>query len=362
MRFLKNKLGEQYIFSPPHTLSRVEPSNSAYTFEFQPDLERDIKWPLPRRQVDQVQMKLTNQCNFECRHCIEGSGRGQKGFLDFSRWRSFLADFFNHNSEGTVVLTGGEPLLHPDIDIIIEELLSLGLRIRLFTNGALLAAGRLSQEMLACLDLVQLSLDGFTEEVNDHIRGVGAFDATIEALAVCEKANVPVRISCVLCKQNIEDIKANCEQFFVRHCGGNVSLNFGRLEQKGRGAEFWSGEECGLNNQAVIRAAFSPPPETQEIDAPKLCGYGNALSIDHRGNIYACSSNLARLSEGESFRDILIALNSNWDRLYDRASKICRRCTLGWVCKAGCFLENEDSCDELRMNRTTLRLKYGFLE
>ena len=362
VRLPKNKLGMQYEFVVPDSLLKKGSRNPACSFFVRSDLDDSIKWLRPRRQVDQIQVKLTDQCNFECRHCIESSGRGKKSFFDFSQWRGFFSDFSSHNPDGVVTLSGGEPLLHPDINVIIDELLYLGLRVRLFTNGALLSTDYLSHELLASLDLIQLSLDGFTKEVNDKIRDLGAFDAVINALVICRSVDVPVRISCVLCEENVSDIIDNCEQFFETHCWDNVSLNFGRMENKGRGAEFWSGEENCLKLQATIMEEFSPLPERQALDSPKLCGYGNALGIDSQGKVCACSSNLSFFPAGLSFSDILVQLNSNWDRLYERAQKICGRCSLGWVCKAGCFLENKDSCDELRMNRASLRLMYGFLE
>lgn len=355
----KNQIGEQYLFCTPQKLLRVTTTDECH--ETANENQR-IQWDPPRCKIDQLQIKLSNKCNFECRHCLENSSRNEHGFLYFNSWKDFLNDFAVHNSNGIVVLTGGEPLLHPNIEEIVTFLLQIGLQVRLFTNGALLDSNRITQKTISQLDLIQLSLDGFSKDINDNIRDKGAFDAVTKSLEICSALNVPVRISCVLCDQNIEDVKNNCEKFFSAYCNENVSLNFSRIEPKGRGIQMCEGEESGLKAQAEIRAFFASPHDKQTIDSAKVCGYGNSLTIDHKGGVFACPSELSRLPEPISLQTVLNELSEKWRVLFDRAKNVCTSCHLAFTCKAGCFLENEESCDEVRKARTLLRMKYGFLE
>jgi MoaA/NifB/PqqE/SkfB family radical SAM enzyme len=68
------------------------------------------------------------------------------------------------NSGTTVTLSGGEPLLHPDLDEIIAHIRRRGIIAGLITNGYLLTAARIHRLNRAGLDHLQISIDNVTPD------------------------------------------------------------------------------------------------------------------------------------------------------------------------------------------------------
>src|SRR5438477_10184958 len=119
-------------------------------------------------------------CNLECRHCfITCSPHNHAfGFLDLETVRRTLED--------SVVLgvkeyyfTGGEPFLNRDMTAILELTLKYG-PATVLTNGTVLnddwlARLRTAEERSIYSLEFRVSIDGFSPETNDPIRGKGTF-------------------------------------------------------------------------------------------------------------------------------------------------------------------------------------------
>ncbi len=61
-----------------------------------------------------------------------------------------------------VTISGGEPILHPELDDIIRRIRSNGMLAGLITNGYLLTAERIERLNRAGLDHMQISIDNVT--------------------------------------------------------------------------------------------------------------------------------------------------------------------------------------------------------
>ena len=127
-------------------------------------------------------------CNIACTHCFNNSGPNVRTF-------AFLSIEKVHEEIGSAVrcgvkeifFTGGEPFLHRRL----PEMLSLSLEhapTTVLTNGMLIndrIADRMAEiERSARYSLeIRVSLDGYTEEMNDAIRGRGVFESALAAVA-----------------------------------------------------------------------------------------------------------------------------------------------------------------------------------
>jgi MoaA/NifB/PqqE/SkfB family radical SAM enzyme len=132
------------------------------------------------------------RCNLACTYCNE--------FDDFSKpvdtaemFRRIdrLADF------GTAVVTisGGEPLLHPELDLIIARIRKGGMLAGLITNGYLLTAERIERLNRAGLEYLQISIDNvMPDEVSK--KSLKVLDQKLKLLA--EHAVFQVNINSVL--------------------------------------------------------------------------------------------------------------------------------------------------------------------
>ncbi|MCX6355393.1 MAG: radical SAM protein [Candidatus Aureabacteria bacterium] len=115
---------------------------------------------------------VTEKCNFNCRIChVKESRQREMGELAFEDLKRVIDE-----AEGYVPsfqLSGGEPLLHPDLGRIIRYLTDRGMVKGVVTNGSLLEE-RAEELVNAGLDFLAVSLDGPDEETHDaraHVKG-----------------------------------------------------------------------------------------------------------------------------------------------------------------------------------------------
>ena len=126
-------------------------------------------------------LELTHACTWHCRFCSNPPGRHPE--LDGDAWLAVLDDLRRLGAL-FVVLTGGEPLLHPDFAQIARGIGERHLAFRLLTNGSLVdedAAALLGE--LRPLS-VELSLHGATAATHDGTtRTPGSFGAVWRAVS-----------------------------------------------------------------------------------------------------------------------------------------------------------------------------------
>ena len=132
------------------------------------------------------------RCNLACEYCNE--------YDDFSKPVSTEAMFERVDKLaelGTSVITisGGEPLLHPELDDIIRRIRKRGMIAGLITNGYLLVAERIQRLNRAGLEWLQISIDNVTpDEVSK--KSLKVLDKKLELLA--EHADFHVNINSVV--------------------------------------------------------------------------------------------------------------------------------------------------------------------
>ena len=98
---------------------------------------------------------------------------------------------------GTSIITisGGEPLLHPELDAIVERIRKHGMIAGLITNGYLLVADRIERLNRAGLEYLQISIDNVTPD-DVSKKSLKVLDQKLELLA--EYADFHVNINSVL--------------------------------------------------------------------------------------------------------------------------------------------------------------------
>lgn len=123
------------------------------------------------------------RCNLTCRHCFISCSphNDSYGFLPLETVRHWLAESQKWGVR-EFYFTGGEPFLHPQMTQILVETLQVG-PATVLTNGTVLKQKWLHELKAASADRYSLefrvSLDGFSPETNDPIRGERSFDRTI---------------------------------------------------------------------------------------------------------------------------------------------------------------------------------------
>lgn len=185
-----------------------------------------------------IAWETTQKCNLKCVHCRCSSDMlSSEGDFSTEEGKKLLKEISDF-SKPVVVLSGGEPLLRPDIFELAEYGTSLGLRICMATNGALVNDEVCEKMKKADIKMVSLSLDGSTAEVHDDFRGCqGAFQGVVNAAAYFRKHGQKFLINSSFTKRNQSDI---ANTFKVAKSLGATAWYMFMIVPTGRGEEIMS--------------------------------------------------------------------------------------------------------------------------
>jgi heme b synthase len=154
-----------------------------------------------------VAWEITRNCNLNCVHCRAAATRGPyTGELDTPTCLSLL-DEIAATGRPIVILTGGEPLLRPDIFQVARYGTDKGLRMVMAPNGTLITADKATQMAAAGIQRISISLDGASAEVHDRFRGVpGAFEGALQGISRAKDAGIAFQINTTVTKANLDQI------------------------------------------------------------------------------------------------------------------------------------------------------------
>ncbi len=180
-----------------------------------------------------VAWETTRNCNLDCIHCRAAAGRGPyTGELTTAEGKRLLAEIAGV-APAIVILTGGEPLLRPDIFELAEHGRDLGLRMVMAPNGTLVTEAIARRMAAAGIQRVSVSLDGASAETHDAFRKVpGAFAGALRGIAHLRAAGVPFQINTTISRANLAEIPA-IQELAVRL--GAVAHHIFLLVPTGRG-------------------------------------------------------------------------------------------------------------------------------
>lgn len=168
----------------------------------------------PVYQPDSVSLSITDRCNLKCRMCEYWKVKKEEtGCLSLKECEDLFLDMARHGIK-RVQITGGEPLIRPDILNIFCSAKAAGLSIDFVTNGTLIDKNN-AGSILDSVDSVYVSLDSPESAAHDDIRGVaGAFEMTIKGIKTLSnsrnnKGNKPViTVCCVIGMRGLHDPEA----------------------------------------------------------------------------------------------------------------------------------------------------------
>jgi radical SAM protein with 4Fe4S-binding SPASM domain len=193
--------------------------------------------PLPLAQgptpsLRYLELQVTWRCNLACGHCYLGPARGADLAVATA---AAAAREFEALGGLRLMVSGGEPLMHPHWDRLNAALAALPVRRVLLTNGLLLTPERLAG--LAC-DEVQVSLDGL-EAGHQSLRGPGSFAPAVEAARRVREAGLELSIATMATTASLPELEGLArlvEELGAREWGIDAPVAVGRLAP-GRGLE-----------------------------------------------------------------------------------------------------------------------------
>jgi heme b synthase len=340
----------------PHH-SRTSPAPSSVSEKASGSQPRLIAW------------EVTRTCNLACVHCrAAAQDRPYENELSTEESFNFLDNVAGF-AQPIIILTGGEPLLRPDIFEIAAYGTARGLHMTMAVNGTLLDADKVGKMINAGIQRISISLDGACEASHDAFRLMpGAFRGALEGIARAREAGLDFQINTTITRQNLHEIES-IQQLAVSL--GAVAHHIFLLVPMGRGKDIedraidarqyedtlhWFYRQKG-KVPLQLKATCAPHyyrilrqrarEEGKEVDFQSfgldavtrgcLGGVGFAF-VSHVGQVQPCGyleldcGNIRERSFEEIWRQSEVFLNL---RNYDKYQGKCGRCEFIRVC-GGC--------------------------
>ncbi len=149
---------------------------------------------------------LVRRCNLTCKHCYSISA--DKDFPgELSTEEVFhVMDDLKRFHVPVLILSGGEPLLRPDIFDIARRAKEMGFYVGLSSNGTLIDECNIDAIAAIGFDYVGISLDGIQETHDKFRRMQGAFDASLQGIRLCHARGIKVGIRFTLTQDNAHEL------------------------------------------------------------------------------------------------------------------------------------------------------------
>ncbi len=163
-----------------------------------------------KRRVSYLRISLTDKCNLRCKYCMPSSGIRffpKDSLMSLEELKRLLT-VFKDLGVTKIRLTGGEPLLRPELEEILAEIIHLGIEdVSLTTNGVLLSQ-RIQSLSAAGLKRINISLDTFQRERFYKLTGMDALDRTLRGIWDSVEAGLnPVKINMVVMRDwNLDEV------------------------------------------------------------------------------------------------------------------------------------------------------------
>ncbi len=202
---------------------------------------REVLHPTPLKAVRKpaapvVIWNLIRRCNLTCKHCYTTSAN-----IDFPGELSTesifkVMDDLHAFKVPVLILSGGEPLLHPDIFTISQRARDMGFYVALSSNGTLITEQNIQQIAAINYQYVGVSLDGIGATHDNFRQQQGSFDASVRGIELCREQGIKAGIRFTLTQDNVHDFPAmlalmdekDIDKFYLSH------LNYGGRGNKNR--------------------------------------------------------------------------------------------------------------------------------
>lgn len=156
--------------------------------------------------LPKLDLNVTNECNFRCKHCAFDSGCSKMPQMPLEKIIDILKETKDLGGR-KIDITGGEAMIRKDIFSIIKSAKSIGYKIELVSNGYLLTSDKLKHLKEIGLDSIAISLDGSNYETYSKIRKTsrGIYEKVMENIQSAIRL-FPTKINTTVINSNLKDI------------------------------------------------------------------------------------------------------------------------------------------------------------
>jgi len=281
------------------------------------------KPPGPKRKPGGpvVIWNLIRRCNLTCKHCYATSAdRDFPGELSTGQVFDVM-DNLKTFGVPVLILSGGEPLMRPDIFDISHRAKDMGFYVGLSSNGTLIDENNIDDIVKVGYNYVGISIDGMRETHDNFRRKQGSYDEALRGIRLCHDAGIKVGLRFTLTQDNKQDLpgllqlmdEENVDKFYLSHLNYAGRGNKNRRDdlhhrmtreamdllfdtcwqdvQSGRRREFVTGNNDADGVYLLLWVRENMPEHAERLEKMLLRWGGNASgvnisNIDNLGNVH----------------------------------------------------------------------------
>ncbi|MBT8128945.1 MAG: heme d1 biosynthesis radical SAM protein NirJ [Gammaproteobacteria bacterium] len=264
---------------------------------------------------------LIRRCNLTCKHCYAtAADRDFPGELDTQQVYDVM-DNLHAFGVRVLILSGGEPLMRPDIFDISQRAKDMGFYVGLSSNGTLIDQNNIDDIVRIGYDYVGISIDGMRDTHDNFRRKQGSFEQALKGIRLCRDAGIKVGLRFTLTQDNKQDLPGllklmddeSIDKFYLSHLNYAGRGNKNRRDdlhhrmtreamdllfsscwqdvQSGRRREFVTGNNDADGAYLLLWARQHLPQHVARLESMLQRWGGNAsgvniANIDNLGNVH----------------------------------------------------------------------------
>ncbi|NNL06705.1 MAG: heme d1 biosynthesis radical SAM protein NirJ, partial [Gammaproteobacteria bacterium] len=264
---------------------------------------------------------LIRRCNLTCKHCYAtAADRDFPGELDTQQVYDVM-DNLHAFGVRVLILSGGEPLMRPDIFDISQRAKDMGFYVGLSSNGTLIDQNNIDDIVRIGYDYVGISIDGMRDTHDNFRRKQGSFEQALNGIRLCRDAGIKVGLRFTLTQDNKQDLPGllklmddeSIDKFYLSHLNYAGRGNKNRRDdlhhrmtreamdllfsscwqdvQSGRRREFVTGNNDADGAYLLLWARQHLPQHVARLESMLQRWGGNAsgvniANIDNLGNVH----------------------------------------------------------------------------
>lgn len=293
-----------------------------------------------------LNLYITNRCNLCCKHCYMFAGTPLVNELQSNEVLVLLKEFRRYGG-CNLILSGGEVTERGDLREIVSAANELHLTITLLTNG-IDWSDDLVEYISDKVAEVQVSIDGYDEESNSKIRGIGQFQLALDTVKRFYDKGVRVTVAVTpmypIDKAEYINFGKRMLDTFYRE-NFNIKFSYELIGGRDYSATHIDNEIYRKTIEEIVESIY-PDNKLEKFalnHKSKMlfsnCGYG-ALTVAADGSVFFCN----RLSDLKCYGNIR---NMSFEDITQLADKIrvlsdvenltpCKDCNLKYICGGGC--------------------------
>lgn len=168
--------------------------------------------------LETLHLDITQECNERCIHCyLPNSLKDKSKRIPLDKFYQIIDELVEMGGK-KVILSGGEPLMHPSIKLMMQYCGQKGLETTMFSNLLLLNEDIIKIMKSSNVRFVQTSVYSLSPTIHDSItKRKGSLEKTLSAIDCLLDNGIDVQVACPIMKQNQDGIERMMEYAQKKH-------------------------------------------------------------------------------------------------------------------------------------------------